>query len=321
MWARLLLAMVSLLLAPASAVADEVLATVPGAGRISAYGGWIVMSVVVDRERWLNTWHDGVLAPLNVRANPSPDFDVGPDAAGRPTLVYSRCVRYPRGCDLFAVTLGEGVERRLPVSQTRYSEFAPAIWGDMLVFGRRAKGQRRAEIVLTQPGKPSRRIPAGTLPGPCPDPEFCSEQPAEAYPSESDLGPQVVAYNWQMWRGNTILGWGSELRVAGLQSRRSRIAAIGWADGTCGGRTFSPSVAGTVVRYGREVCNTGFTERFALDGLRRSAAPLPGPLYLWSLAWDGDVLYTSWFAGELIRSGSVGWQAEKSGEVRPPLET
>ncbi|MDA0171954.1 hypothetical protein OJ998_22830 [Solirubrobacter taibaiensis] len=321
MSARLLLAMVSLLLAPVSADASEVLATVPGAERLSAYDGWIVLSVAgPDQQRRLVTWHDGVVAPLNVRPNPDIfDHDVGPDTHGRPTVVYSRCVRRPRGCDLFAVTLGEGVERRLPVSRARTSEFAPAIWGDMLVFGRRAAGRRRADVVLTQAGRPVRRLGVGTLPSPCADVESC-EGPGEGFPSESDLGPEIVAYNWRLVGGNAIFGDSSELRVARLDGRRARIAAVGWGDGTCGAGMSTPSVAGTGVRYGRSSCGTTSAERFELAGLRRFRAPVPDAQVYHALAWDGDVLYDARFTGELVRLGPPAWQEVRGGEPRPPLE-
>jgi hypothetical protein len=317
MLARLVLVVLGLLVAPPAAVADEVLTTVPGAERMSAYGGWLVISVRTGETRTLHAWHDGVLAPLNVRPSPEAfDHDVGPDDHGRPTVVYSRCLRHPRGCDLFALTLDEGVERRLTVSQPRYSEFAPAIWGDMLVFGRRKAGQRRADIVLTQTGKPWRRLPAGTLPRPCKSVDTCEKGRPQGYPVESDLGPQAVAYTWHLRAGNAILGWGAELRFARLDGGPARIAHIGYADGTCGQNPFAPSVSGLGVRHGLDGCGGTSLWRFELDGLRRFTAPTTAS----RLAWDGDTVYGVTFDGVLSRSDGAAWSQTRSGEGRPPLD-
>lgn len=154
---RVLLALVGLLvLAVPARAADEVLGPLHGAARLSAYGGWVVFSQPTGAGAWtLKTWHDGVVADVGVAASDAPfDVDVGPDTSGLPTVVYSRCGAPPKAdappgdCDLFAVGLGGGAERRLGVSTSRDSEFAPAIWRNTLAFGRRSPKQRKADISL-----------------------------------------------------------------------------------------------------------------------------------------------------------------------------
>ena len=94
MFARLLPAVVAFLaLAGPAAASDELLATLGAASRVSAFGGWVVFTVRQPNGSFsLHSWHDGVVAPVGVPANPAGfDVDVGPDAHGRPTAVYSRC--------------------------------------------------------------------------------------------------------------------------------------------------------------------------------------------------------------------------------------
>jgi hypothetical protein len=320
-----------------------VLASVPGAGRIAAYGGWAVFTVRhTDDSYSLQGWHDGVLAPVGVAPSwYGFNHDVGPDELGRPTVVYSRCARPTRppseasplrACDLYAVTLGGGTERRLPESRPQFSELAPAIWGDALVFGRRRATQRRAEIVLSRPGRPLRRLGAGTLPS-CS--HGCRRQPSKGFPTVSDLGPQAVAYNWTLSGGDTFLGSGTELRIARLDGSRARIAAAGWSDGTCGTITRSPNVSGLSAFFGYGYsagCGGDAFVRFDLRGARRFMAAVPAGSRQVSVAWDGASAY--WIRQtspvvdcahpetrcDLVRSIGLPFQQVKGGEVRPPIE-
>jgi hypothetical protein len=347
MYARLALAVVVVLAAAGPAAAsDETLADVGAASRISAFGGWVVFNVREPGGTYtLHSWHDGVVAPVGVPAGPEGfDVDVGPDAEGRPTAVYSRC-QWPRrqtrrlrpeprrGCSLFAVTLGGGQERRLSVAGPGTSEFAPAIWGDMLAFGRRRPGQRRADILLARPGRPLQRLGAGSRPS-CRN-EPCRRQPSMGWPVVMDLGPQAVAYNWQLSGGDTFLGEGTELRIARLDGSRARIAQAGWSDGECGATiTRSPNVSGLSVRYGYTIgaCGGGHTfRRFDLAGTRRLQALPPAGVEPVSLAWDGDTLYWIRQTGyldcggagttcELVRSRGIAFARIQGGEAVPPIE-
>jgi hypothetical protein len=344
---RILVGLVALLViaAPARA-ADEVLGTLPGAKDLSAYGGWLVFSSPTGSGAWsLKTWHEGVLADVAVPAASAPfDVNVGPDASGRPTAVYSRCRTKPpdsppAGCDLFAVTLGEAGERRLSISTTRHSEFAPAIWRGRLAFGRRSPGQRKADIMLAR-GRKLKHLGPGTLP-PCQE-LSCDETPSTAWPTAMDLGPRALGYLWALSGGDVYgAGYALELRITRLDKRRARIAESGFFGGACEfAEPISPNVSGTTALYGYsygDVCATGGQRnsfrRFSLKRARRAQARPAGAGHLISLAWDGPTVY--WLRRnrtpaeceapgancitELLRSHNPAFRAIKGGEAEPPL--
>jgi hypothetical protein len=93
-------------------------------------------------------------APVSLRRSVF-DADVGPDASGRPTAVYSRCqVESPNdysaeersfggGCNIVAHRIGTRGERQITHYRTG-GAFLPTIWRDRLVFrrvGRSAVGR------------------------------------------------------------------------------------------------------------------------------------------------------------------------------------
>jgi hypothetical protein len=100
------------------------------------------------------------------------DVDLGDDARGRPVAVYSRCRAigrrrsgYPgsrRGCDLYALDLAAGRERRLAALSTRdASERAPALDHGTVAFVRvpeadRRPGGARLMIGRLDAGRPAR---------------------------------------------------------------------------------------------------------------------------------------------------------------------
>jgi hypothetical protein len=333
------------LAAPAHA-ADELLGPLPGAKGLSAYGGWVVFSSPTGSGAWsLKTWHDGVAADVAVPAANAPfDVNVGPDVSGRPTAVYSRCRTKPfdsppTGCDLFAVTLGEAGERRLPISTARHSEFAPAIWGRRLAFGRRSRGQRKADVMLAR-GPKLKHLGPGTLPR-CQEMP-CDESPSTAWPTAMDLGPHALAYLWALSGGDVYgAGYGLELRITRLDRRRARIAESGFFGGACEfAEPVSPNVLGTTALYGfsyGDVCATGGQRnsfrRFSLERARRAQARPAGEGHLISVAWDGPTVY--WLrrdrspaeceapgancTTELLRSPTPAFRAIKGGEAEPPL--
>jgi hypothetical protein len=338
---RALLTVVSLLsVATPAQASDEVLGLTPGAARVSAYGGWVVFSSATGTGAWtLRTWRDGVFADLaGVAAGDVPfDADVGPDAAGFPTVVYSRCGvkptvdKPPRGCDLFAVRLGEGIERRLSASTRRFSEFAPAIWGKKLAFGQQARRQRKADIVIVRGRTRLARI------GPRTFPKCCRTRTTREWPRQTDLGSRAVAYRWILSGRDAFLGYGEELWISGLAGSRARLAQSGWSSGACGGsRVFSPNVVGRSVLYGywSDDCGDGSESlrQFELSTRRRTQADLPGPGVVLSAARDGGDVY--WLRGdvfrgacatpespcELMRTRNAAFRRIKGGEDRPPLE-
>src|SRR3954471_18981249 len=83
------------LAAPAHA-AERVLAPGTDMAGLAAYRGQVVTSRLNRQTgQWeLVRWHAGVVDALPVAPRPVPfDADAGPDAAGRPVLVYSRCAQ------------------------------------------------------------------------------------------------------------------------------------------------------------------------------------------------------------------------------------
>ena len=334
-----LLTIVSLLLVAAPAQAfDESLGSLRGGARASAYGGWVVFSSPTGTGAWtLTTWHEGVFADLGVAAGEVPfDADVGPDASGAPTVVYSRCGvkptfdAPPRDCDLFAVRLGGGTESRLSLSTTRFSEFAPAIWGSRLAFGRRARRQHKAEIVVVRGRKRLARL------GPRTFPKCCRARRTREWPGQMDLGSRAVAYRWILSGRDAFLDYGEELWVSRLAGTRARLVQSGWSSGACGGsRVFSPNVIGTGALYGywSDDCGDGSESlrRFELSTRRREQADLPGPGVVLSVGRDGGDVY--WLRGdfsrgecatpespcELMRSRDPAFRRIKGGDDRPPL--
>jgi len=322
--------------------ADEVLASLPSATGLSAYGGWVVFSAPTGTGTWtLKAWRDGVVVDVPIRPRMSPfDVDVGPDASGQPTAVYSRCATEasdvaPEGCDVYAVALGGGQERRLAVSTSRHSEFAPSIWRGLLSFGRLSPNQRKADIFLARTRKPLGRLGPGRL-APCQE-LSCDGDPSQAWPERMDLGPRAVAYLWIL-RGGDVYGVGPGLEVRGarLDGSRSRLAQTGFFGGACEfAEVFSPNVSGTRVLYGLaygDACSGNIRDsfrRFDLTSARRTQAREPGPATVTSLAWDGTDVYSLRRTGapsnchaeappcpqELVRFRGLAFRGIKGGEA------
>ena len=335
-----------LVLAASARAAEQVLGPLPNAKGLSAYGGWVAFSSPVGPSAWsLRTWHAGTVADVEVPVASAPfDVNVGPDASGRPTAVYSRCRTKPAdsppvGCDLFAVTLGGTGERRLPVSSARHSEFAPAIWGHRLAFGRRVPGQRKADVMLAR-GRKLRRLGPGTL-STCRE-LACDEEPSTAWPLVMDLGPHALAYLWTLSGGDVYgAGPGRELRIARLDRRRARNAESGYFGGACDfAEPISPNVIGATAFYGYssgDACVIGgqrnVFRRFSFKRARRAEASPPMVGNLLSVTWDGPTVY--WLRRnypttqcglpdvhcmtELVRSQSPPFSAIRGGEAEPPL--
>jgi hypothetical protein len=97
------------------------------------------------------------------------DLDVGPDRAGSPAIVYSRCATTglrPRGCDLFLFSLTTGNESKLAAASSSHaSEYAPTIWGSRIAWARVSDTARRpipriyTRSLRAPPSRPARRLP------------------------------------------------------------------------------------------------------------------------------------------------------------------
>jgi hypothetical protein len=191
---RVALAVALLLFLPAAARADYSVATVEKPTPVSAYAGHIVWSQWDGSAYRLYEAHASTTGQVTTQLAAAPrgvpfDADIGPGAAGAPTLVYSRCATEPRlgadqlpiwatgrGCDVYELPLGATAETRVAgVSTGDASEFLPSIWRGRIAFGRvyeqRAGTRGVYPYVYVRGDGPSERQPGGMrgetgLPGP-----------------------------------------------------------------------------------------------------------------------------------------------------------
>jgi hypothetical protein len=115
----LVVAAMGWLAAPATARADRVLAAVERPTAIRAWDGIGAFSVYDSGAgvyRLAVTGLEGPAELVAVAPRVVPfDADVGPDAAMRPTILYSRCARERprRDCDIYRYSLARGVESKV----------------------------------------------------------------------------------------------------------------------------------------------------------------------------------------------------------------
>jgi hypothetical protein len=177
---RLVLAaplMLGLAVAAPARAADTLLAEVDEPTPIRTYADVQVWSTFDGAAYRLTVRRAGAIETLPVAPSRAPfDVDVGPDRAGRPQLVYTRC-RVERadadfgrsestGCDLVTLALTAGATER-PVRGTntaRANEFAPTLWKGHIAFARRAVGDDRP-VVLTRRLNAPRTQPSERLSG------------------------------------------------------------------------------------------------------------------------------------------------------------
>jgi hypothetical protein len=208
----------ALALTPASAGAkDTAVATVARSTSVDVYGGhavWSTWDAAAGAYR-LTEYAGGRARTLPVAPNAVPfDADVGPDASGRPAIVYSRCRRAPlspwaldgrRGCDLYAFRSGREV--RLARADSAADEYFPALWRGRLAFTRTYRDGQRLLYwrALGHPG-PSHRLRGGPTAEP-------------AVPADLDLRFGTVAFVWRY-------EFGAELRVATTSGEGRRLVRI-----------------------------------------------------------------------------------------------
>ena len=148
--------------APARAE-DTVVANLPRPSTIRTYADIQVLDNLLDETHYLVIRRNGVIENLPVAPSQQPfDPDIGPDANGRPQLVYSRC---DPNCDLFSYSLsGRGTERPVRGANTPADEFAPTLWKGRIAFARARKARARPVVYtreLAAPrSRPSKRLPA-----------------------------------------------------------------------------------------------------------------------------------------------------------------
>ena len=324
--ARLACLAVAALAAPAALTApaqasDTVLAAAASTSGITAYAGQVVVSQL---DPATNSWalvrsQNGSLSRLPVAERSVPfDADAGPDAAGNPVVVYSRCAQEPTvgegdlaptldwetatGCELYVLPLtGSLTEHRLTAaSAPGESETTPSMWRGNLAFVRHANSSAVPTIEYLASGatKP-RHIGDGSVPACHADPtgthDYCAFRAAHETIDQLDLGP-AIAYLWQMVGGSvdgTGIGW--ELRAATLNGGPSTLLDSGLISGTCGFALPSGATATTGVisyLYARAPCETTTTSFATVNPVTgiRALAPTPGGVAAGAVR-DGDTIY------------------------------
>lgn len=195
---------------------------------VSAYGGYVAWSEKGADHRWhLVVWHAGarrVLPQVAPRAKPI-DVDLGPDAHGRPTAVFSRC--RPR-CQLRAITLPGGRERALLVPQSAgASDRTPALWRDRVVFQRRRHGQRVARLIAYNIRRGDMTILRhGVVP------RYKGHVQASA--DAIDLVDDVVAFVWSFFPPRIGVDDEEEVRAERLTDHLRVRVDGGYTSGECG---------------------------------------------------------------------------------------
>jgi hypothetical protein len=148
---------------------------------------------------------------LPVPPRPVPfDADIGPDARGRPTIVYSRCRREPPNvsisgplpayrqgvaCRLYELDVSSRHERRIPGLGRRPSSFLPTIWRTRLAWAESVDPgttghEPEPTLMLKESGRAARRIPGGTPPN-----RNTSAVPQPG-PRSLDLRGRHIVFTW-----------------------------------------------------------------------------------------------------------------------------
>jgi hypothetical protein len=339
----------------------QTLHPLPALSAIVAYNGYVVWSELdPGTGSWyLLDWHSGITSRLPVPPRSVPfDADVGPDAAGKPVAVYSRCRKEPigqgglalysdwmtaSGCDLYEIGLTGGSERRLDgISSRRASETTPSVWRGSIIFARHMPKAHAARIYLRRRGsRQLLRLPGGTL-------SHCllrgcrSEPRPRAGVDAIDLGPRSVAFLWRLMNGNVVgtdVAW--ELRSDALHGKGGVLAASGYVGGACEfDLPLSPNAAprGALFLERIGTCTTKSTRIVLFDRrnrTRREAQPASG--FAYAAAGGGRAIV--WVSGprpeapapqgsdpcrsrldacELVRSSNLPFIPKHRGKARPP---
>ncbi len=251
---------------------------------------WSAFDFKIGRFRLMTTTTAGgapARVPVAPRSAPF-DADLGPDARGRTTAVYSRCRTEPRdgwhdaglewatsrGCDLFRFDFAAGRERRITgASRADASEFLPSLWRGRLAFTRvdERRGAARLAHIYERSLASGREtlVPGGS---PTRDPKVM------ARPAGLDLGGRYVAYVWRFagapQREN---GPFTEVRVATAGAARSTLLSQrGNGDNIVSRVLSTPSLVGSSAFYALMTTGDSNGSRFHrtdLPGGRRFHGP------------------------------------------------
>ena len=249
------------------------------------------------------------------------DADAGPDAAGDPVVVYSRCARDPanasgsaggqdfgagpapdwqgaRGCDLYELPLtGAPTERKLTTaSSASGSETTPSMWRGGLAFARHADGSAVTKLLYLPPHSRRPRALGGGSVQTCD--RNCTPLLSHDSVDQLDIGPKRATFLWRMAGGSvggTGIDW--ELRAASLRGGQSTLLEGGEISGACGFNLPSAPTAETadgLVSYlaAGSACGTTETHFATIDPVTggRAVAPAPGGLAVGAVR-DGDTIY------------------------------
>jgi hypothetical protein len=250
--ARVLLAtcLTTVLSSVGNAHAETVIARIPNQTPISAYGGsvaWSRYDAIAHVYR-LAAYAHGRVADLPVAPRAEPfDVDLGPNARGRLTAVYSRCRAFAgiptgnHGCDIYQYTFASGTEQKLTkLSRADASEVLPSIWGRRVAFARTYEHRRGRSRYI--PTVVVGEIDTGRLTrlggGP---PGFASADSWGPGPTSIDMRGHRVAYDWQF--EPTSCG-GSDLQPGDAKASELFLDTIGGThfsvEDRCSGNAFTP---------------------------------------------------------------------------------
>jgi hypothetical protein len=223
------LVLLTVMAAPAGALADDTIATVARPTPISADDGRIAWSSYdpATSRFSLMTNSAGVTSTVPVKARTVPfDVDLGPARNGHAVAAYSRCRKDPprrdpaianaiaqmpdwargRGCDLYQFDFVTGRESRIAAANSAHaSEFLPSVWKGQVVFVRVYDERRWPKSMRPYPylrsltgSGTSRRLPGGSRS----ELRFCTGKPmrcrlkVEPGATAMDLWGRRLAFGW-----------------------------------------------------------------------------------------------------------------------------
>jgi hypothetical protein len=310
-----LLALGAALALPGTAAGQTVVAT--GAKTaVREYAGTLVFS---QFDRASGAWYLSVsragAAAERLPVAPSPrrfEADIGPDAHGRPALVYERCSggapSAPTGCDLYVYTLADATGER-PVATANdplHDDVEPTLWRGRIAWARvYGSGAGAQPVVYTRrlsapastrstrlPGVPRRRCAAAGLLGPGRVCALTTERAVDALELRGDHLAALVTYACRACSGIAT----RELRLDDLRRSSARQVAV-LATGLAAQALIGPSFFGPRLAW-YKACRVPDAACRAVVGpfrysltTHRYEKGTPGPIAVEGFADAGSVLY------------------------------
>jgi hypothetical protein len=281
--------------APALA-GDTVIATIPRASHIDAFGGRVVSSYWDDSRTGylLGELVGNTIRPLPVAPRPMPfDVDLGPDRRNKRTIaVYSRCTREPiiyweldgrRGCDLYEFDFGTNRERKLAPAGRKSDEYFPTVWRNRIAFTRTYRAPARAQ--------PKRVVYWRSLSGRGRSHRLRSGAGREFFaPHDLDMRADRVAAIWSSDFG------AAEIRVSAIGHRPRLISVVpGSGAGAFEYSTFGTSLTSRgvywMVNQSGETPYISELRRHAIGAKSDERAVISLDESIDAFAQDGDVSY------------------------------